>query len=542
VPALAGILLAVGGAWVCDDAFISFRYIDQFEQGHGLVYNPGERVEGYTHFLWVMLLAAVHRLSAGADLVAIGRYLSIPFYAALVAVVFVRAMRSDNRVGALPLAAWCLALHGDLRIFASSGLETAPFVLFVTLGCLAAAADSWRPDRTAGWFAIATLFRPEGILWTGVALVYLRWRGAGFRQLGGAVRTYALLVAPLFVWRRIYYGDWLPNTFYAKSVSLAYWSQGWHYVRLYFEAYPVLLATLVAAIVVLVRDRRVGRRRALVEVGILQTLATLLYVLRLGGDFMFARFLLPVTPLLYVVLEEMLRGVSRSRSVPIAIAAAGITCAGPVLRDRVLPTTKPVHGIVNERACYPDSVMAERRRAATQLGITVAGIDARWAIPGGQASLAYYAHLPYVAERNGLTDREVGHRPLDHRGRPGHEKLVAEPDLRARRVDFLFRVHGDSLPGAINQIWFGNDVAVALQYDNKLMDALQSRPGVRFIHMPAHIDRFLDQDIARATPQQRVEAWKLFWDYYFKHNDDPERLQRARDVFAAAGVATTIGP
>src|SRR5262249_8034083 len=138
VPALTGIVLAARGAWTCDDAFISFRYIDQFEQGHGLVYNPGQRVEGYTHFLWVILLAAAHRLSGGADLVAIGRYLSIPFYAALLAVLFVRAMRAGGGVRALPVAAWCLALHADLRIFASSGLETAPFILFVTLGCLAA--------------------------------------------------------------------------------------------------------------------------------------------------------------------------------------------------------------------------------------------------------------------------------------------------------------------------------------------------------------------------------------------------------------------
>ncbi|MEI7425254.1 MAG: hypothetical protein WCK10_04010, partial [Candidatus Staskawiczbacteria bacterium] len=42
--------------WMLDDAFISFRYAENFAAGHGLVFNPGERVEGYTTFLWVLIL------------------------------------------------------------------------------------------------------------------------------------------------------------------------------------------------------------------------------------------------------------------------------------------------------------------------------------------------------------------------------------------------------------------------------------------------------------------------------------------------------
>ena len=45
--------------WLTDDAFISFRYARNLLEGHGLVFNPGERVEGYTNFLWVLELAAL---------------------------------------------------------------------------------------------------------------------------------------------------------------------------------------------------------------------------------------------------------------------------------------------------------------------------------------------------------------------------------------------------------------------------------------------------------------------------------------------------
>src|SRR5262245_38480236 len=53
-----------------DDAFISFRYLANFFAGHGLVYNPGERVWGYTNFLWTVLLAPL--VAAGADPVSQG--------------------------------------------------------------------------------------------------------------------------------------------------------------------------------------------------------------------------------------------------------------------------------------------------------------------------------------------------------------------------------------------------------------------------------------------------------------------------------------
>ena len=48
--------------FVCDDAFISFRYVRNLVEGHGLVFNPGEYVEGYTNFLWVLELAAIWSL------------------------------------------------------------------------------------------------------------------------------------------------------------------------------------------------------------------------------------------------------------------------------------------------------------------------------------------------------------------------------------------------------------------------------------------------------------------------------------------------
>ena len=57
VVLIAGVVDAIAIRWTCDDAFISFRYARNLVRGHGLVFNPGEAVEGYTNFLWTLGLA-----------------------------------------------------------------------------------------------------------------------------------------------------------------------------------------------------------------------------------------------------------------------------------------------------------------------------------------------------------------------------------------------------------------------------------------------------------------------------------------------------
>ena len=55
---IVGLAAAAWVSWTCDDAFISYRYARNLVEGSGLVYNPGERVEGYTNLLWTLWIAA----------------------------------------------------------------------------------------------------------------------------------------------------------------------------------------------------------------------------------------------------------------------------------------------------------------------------------------------------------------------------------------------------------------------------------------------------------------------------------------------------
>jgi len=265
IPLGVGLVETVRRAWVCDDIFISLRYIQNLFQGDGLVFNAGERVEGYTHFLWVMLLAALHRL--GLDLVWLAQYLSIAAFAALLVTLWWRSSRraaqrpSPGWLG-LPIAAVGLALHKDMQIYASGGLETMPFALLLLWAVLVTAGPKARWGLAATLYAIATLLRPEGAMYTTAAFFYVLWSSRSVTQALRFAGVWLLLVLPSEIFRIAYFGDFLPNTFYAKSGQAANWQQGWHYTSLYFSIYAVLLLALVA--VAGLALHRVLRKRSIV--------------------------------------------------------------------------------------------------------------------------------------------------------------------------------------------------------------------------------------------------------------------------------------
>src|SRR5688572_25239317 len=159
-----GLRDAVAQFWSCDDAFISFRYAENLVDGLGLVFNAGERVEGYTNFAWTLLIAAGMQL--GFDPVPFTRWLGLGCYAATLALLLGASRRASGGGLWLPIAALGLALNPHAQLFATCGLETPLFTLLVTLLLLLAACG-----RRAATFALAgaigtlaAMTRPDGLL------------------------------------------------------------------------------------------------------------------------------------------------------------------------------------------------------------------------------------------------------------------------------------------------------------------------------------------------------------------------------------------
>ncbi|MBN1336424.1 MAG: hypothetical protein JXB39_10730, partial [Deltaproteobacteria bacterium] len=177
---LAAVAVAIAisfGACTQDDAFISFRYAENLARGEGLVFNPGERVEGFTNLSWTLFLAAALRL--GAEPVSLTVAAGLASLAGIVLLVPRLAQDSPRSSGdpsdallAGVLAAALLATDAGLALEAVQGLETAFYTLVGLGGALVALAEQRRGRGHVGssvLFALAASTRPEGpVLWLGV--------------------------------------------------------------------------------------------------------------------------------------------------------------------------------------------------------------------------------------------------------------------------------------------------------------------------------------------------------------------------------------
>jgi hypothetical protein len=531
--------------WICDDAFITLRYVDHANDGLGLVYNRGERVEGYTHFLWTILIWLFARL--GIDPVRAATWLPVPFYLGTLWLLLraggVRGAgpsRANAGRGTTPLlpggsgtaggtallwpvAALLWAVHREALVFASSGLETAAYTFFLLLGFhLAAAADAPR-GRTAAVcaYTIATLLRPEGAMHLGIALAYNLMRaprGARRRELVLSLGLVAAMLLPLVVWRYLYYRDWLPNPFYAKSAARPYWEQGWYYVWLYFRYYAALGIAAVAGLVLVLL------RPGPLVLAVLHAAGVVVATAYVGGDFMFARFLLPATPFLALLAAHAVRQAGRLRLAG-ALLVVTATLAGGVWREHTLRWPKMPRGIVDEHSFYPPADVAARRERARVVAACLESTDAAFLVLGAQAMLAYFGRFPVALEMHGLTDRTIARLPLGDRGRPGHERRPPLEYLLERRVRFLILQPGSEPRRPYARIRFGELVGEIVTYDRALMEHVRRCADVEFVEFPAYLDDYLQR--AQAMPPgalaRDLEAFRV---YYFDHNPDPERLAR----------------
>ena len=164
-------------AWfLTDDAFISFRYVRNLLEGHGLVFNPGEYVEGYTNFLWILELAALWGLF-GLRPEQAAPWLSVAYTVGTLAALWWWLARSPARHDRGFLAWLALGLLCSSATFAvwtaGGGLETRQFTCFIVVAvvCLAVHRHQrWGLLAASVSLAAAALTRPEGLMLAAAAL------------------------------------------------------------------------------------------------------------------------------------------------------------------------------------------------------------------------------------------------------------------------------------------------------------------------------------------------------------------------------------
>jgi hypothetical protein len=435
VLAAAHVVLA---SFLCDDAFISFRYAERLAGGDGLVFQSGERVEGYTNFLWIVLLAAGIRLGARPEVLAapLAAAISLGF----LAVVLLVAVRR-GRSAAVPFA-FLTASSSAWAAWTTGGLETAMFAALVGAATFALseelgpAARTRRLAASSACLALAGLTRPEGaVVGAGLSLIVLRQPAAGDRRLLRAAAWAAGWIVPLgahALWRHAYYGRWLPNTAAVKVQGLELLPRGLAYLGealLDLGIAPLLLVVAAHAWTGGAPARASLARAAAAGLPLAAVVAFA------GGDFMDQyRFLVPaLAPLFWTAGEALVapgRGGSARRAAAVALVTvvAGWNVAGTVRSAEA----------AHDRGIDSIGLLRRYTENWSAVGRHLAGIAA----PGDTVAVTAAGCIPYhsrlrTIDQLGLVAPDLSLYVPREPPRPGHSLLLRGDELMKLAPHFV---------------------------------------------------------------------------------------------------------
>jgi arabinofuranosyltransferase len=377
--------------WISDDGLIVLRTVRQLLAGAGPVYNVGERVEANTSTLWTYLLALpglVPGVSLNWASVVLGLVLSVAGLGFGMDAAR-RLVGGDRRI--VPFGALVVLALPPFWDFGTSGLETGLIIgwLGFTFWLLVRRLRDpfGRTWPLAVVIGLAPLVRPDLTLFglvIGAALVVLEWR-FGFWRLVGLAAVAAVVPAAYEVFRAGYYGLLVPSTALAKEASTSRWDQGVAYFRDLTDTYWLVVpvgALLVGAVLVAARrrsdpgDRRLGTAVVALAPPVAALLLTL-YVIRVGGDFMHGRMLLPA--LFALVLPVMVVPLVWRTVLPVAVVGVWAAVA--------LMSLRPAYETLG-----PDFIANERLYYVRLLGVPYPVVSADYVnhpeVPAGVAALA----------------------------------------------------------------------------------------------------------------------------------------------------------
>jgi arabinofuranosyltransferase len=416
-------------AWVCDDAYIAFRTVDNLVHGFGLRWNVDERVQAFTSPLWVFVV------SAGYVVTHEPYYTSLAISIALALITFwLVGLRIAASTTLMVVALTALLFSRAFVDFSTSGLENPLTHLLLALFLLA----YWNAERGGPPFALIlvaallAMTRPDAVLLTLPPLAVIARRLRSRR----ALLLTALALAPLIAWEcfsLIYFGFPFPNTAYAKlgsgesPVRLIYHGIDYFIDSAAFD--PVTLLVIVLTLVEQLFDdcREWAPVFGLALYGV--------YLLVIGGDFMSGRFL--TAPLLWAVLLLIHRPRPRIESVwPVVVAlllVAGFAAPHPALSSQFRPEANDPSsvrpgGVSDEWAFYYPSMGLLNRHGRRS-------DDLPW-VPAGFASvreqgpvvvfpnIGYFGYLAgpgiHIVDPYGLADPLLARLPAHEAFRVGH--------------------------------------------------------------------------------------------------------------------------
>jgi hypothetical protein len=404
--------------FIMDDAFTSFRYAQNLIDGYGLVYNIGEKVEGYTNFLWTLIIACF--MKAGLSPEPTSQVLGVISGCAGIILTFLLSslIAPKSRFFAL-IAPLFLSINTCFAVWSIAGMEISFFTSLILLATTRYIYETQNREKmplSPAIFGIASLARPEGLLFFGVTFIHqailLLKKRVLPKKLFISLLLFCSIFLPYYIWRYTYYGWPLPNTFYAKvGTGIEQYMRGILYIKNFlFEFSGWIFLVIPFAF------RRLNSNLSYI---LIITISWLLYVVYVGGDALPAyRFLVPILPFLYLMTQEgavsfygAVSGKKASVFIFVLIALGTLFTAKNSLSGKSLEGVKIQASLTNVWTIV-GKWLRENASPTDSVALSPAG-----AIP-------YYSKL-YTIDMLGLNDLHIGHMRLEGFGKgkfAGHEK------------------------------------------------------------------------------------------------------------------------
>lgn len=451
--AIAAITVVIGWAlrFTQDDAYITLRFSRNLAEGTGLVFNAGERVEGYTNFLWTWFLALPHHFGGDPVLWSDIASIAAGVVTALVTLRLARDTLGDRRL-ALVAVGLLVSFH-SFAIYLTGGLETQWQTALVTLvvWLLSPIANGSASPMHLGSArlvaaslaaGLACLTRLDSIVILVAILAAATWTARRNGEL--AARPFAMLllpaaalVVPWVIWKVGYYDAILPNTFRAKQTPIL-----WALVRgAMFGAIFLAVTLLFVAIPIIRPGWRLARRRPTVRPLLLVAGAWVAYLLYVGADFMEFRFLVPILPIAAVLTTGAVAHLPHRRQ----LAAVAVLLIGSAAKWVFFPgllgieSARGLKGHVTAEGGWLEmgEVLRDAWPQGEHGGPTIAATPAG-AIP--------YASRLRTIDMLGLTDvdaNDEANRWELTKLKAGHEHIATVDYLESRHVDLIVGLERD---------------------------------------------------------------------------------------------------
>ena len=492
--------------FVTDDAYISFVFSRNFAEHGQLTFNLGDRVEGYTNFLWTFLMGVL--MLVGVNPEWSSRVLGALCALVTLWVAFGLTERLLGRATAWAgLPAILLGASAGFACWTSGGLETQLFTMLVTIAIDGyvegsnATHASVRPWIRMGIaLALAAMTRPEGLLIAALIgvhrLVVLLWAlrvaapsstlssvvpnplAARFVGKRGPQRWLAVigkpeiatmvallaLWAPWFAWRWWYYGWPFPNTYYVKahgpwvtpSAAKIMWDNGWYYIAVWAKQIQLMWAAPFIIVATISSTRSAGPRRTFVSLSWLIGAVYIVYAASVGGDFMgLHRFIMPVFLLVAVLVTLGLHDVVMFVSpLPVrphgerwaAVALVVLVAAGFGYHQLVLTGRSLRWGnFPNDRGIDTPRFLITytQDRAAIGKAMQPCFAPDDFSIVGGAGAQPYFGRMRAI-DVFGLVSERVAHEEPRSNPRAGHTKWASDALLLQYDPTFVFSCYGIS--------------------------------------------------------------------------------------------------